>query len=249
MTLLRPISILLRNTLIKQHPYFSCCASCGEIRTPLANRLCASLVPNFPVDGLLVQQANTLPVAEEISLATQNLKKYAPWLRRIYLVAEALPETSLPAGLALLPPSSFCPEQTGLPPQAWLHTVPELAEQYLAVPPETIPEQPLHPLDFFTPNGIPLVMLNNSTSLPAALEEPLLAALACALNTAGLAFEPQLKPALGGITAHNKENTAAFSHFVTKVPTLDDSTFNFALAHYMYASGRVVPKLANTSKT
>ena len=245
MTLLRPISILLRNTLIKQHPYFSCCASCGEIRTPLANRLCASLVPNFPVDGLIVPQVNTLPVAEELSLATQSLKQHAPWLRRIYLVAEAVAEFRLPAGLALLSPASFCPEQTGLPPQAWLHTVPELAEQYLVVPAKSIPEQPLHPLDFFTPNGIPLVMLSNSASLPATLEKPLLAALACALKTAGLAFEPQLKPVLCGITAHSKENTAAFSLFSAIFPALDNSTFNFALAHCMYASGRVVPKLAN----
>lgn len=71
----RPLIHPLRSLLVKLHPYFSCCASCGEIKTPLEGRLCTSLAPDFPVDGVVL--GGTAEQAD-------SLKRTMPWLRRVH---------------------------------------------------------------------------------------------------------------------------------------------------------------------
>ncbi len=157
MSVLRPISIFVRNFLVKQHPYFSCCASCGEIQTPLGQRLCASLRPSFPID--LVVPPKALSKAEGPPLSA--LLQQAPWLRRIYLVTDtprnAAKETQ---DIRVISPEALQrahPQAGNLPVEALLHTLPDLAEHFLIYAYPSLKTPPLHPLDFFSPNGIPLL--------------------------------------------------------------------------------------------
>ena len=247
MPLLRPISIFLRNVLIRQHPYFSCCASCGEIKTPLADRLCTSLLPDFPVDAVIVLPAGNAVSREKVAVTLHSLIENAPWLRRIHLLASELPEGIVEEKLSLLPPASLVPQNAILPPQGYLHTVPDLVENYLVVPAGFQIEQPLLVVDFFTPNGIPLLFLQSrETGAEPIVVNP---DLGCALEAVGLFLETALRPALYGIAAQCKENSAAFLTFAAALPPLEAESYPLALAHFAYAAGRVVPKNSNIKYT
>ena len=78
-----------QNLIAKLHPYFSCCASCSEIKTPLENRLCTSLSPSFAVDGVL---------SAADPRALESVRRAMPWLRKIFIANTELPH-SIP-GLA-----------------------------------------------------------------------------------------------------------------------------------------------------
>lgn len=240
MPLLRPVSIFLRNALIKQHPYFSCCASCGEIKTPLADRLCTSLLPGFPVDAVIVPSLNNSLSCEELDVSLRSLNEQAPWLRRIYLLAPELPEGAVEEKLSLLQPASIFPQNATLPPQGYLHAVPDLAEHYLVVPAGFQMEQARLVVDFFTPNGIPLLFLQAKETGAEPIDvNP---GLGCALEAVGLFLEMALRPVLYGIAAQCKENSAAFLTFAAALPPLEAESYPLALAHFAYAAGRVVPK-------
>jgi hypothetical protein len=163
MSLFRPVSIFLRNFLIRQHPYFSCCASCGEIKTPLGGRLCSSLQPNFSIDAVVIPSSSG---TADRHLA-KRLRYNAPWLRAIYYPADELPEDLQQAGgMKVLSAAALSRDAPfpGLPVQAVLHVHPGLAECFLVVSDGGITDRPLHPLDFFTPNGIPLLFLESAVS-------------------------------------------------------------------------------------
>lgn len=158
MSLLRPISIFLRNALVKQHPYFSCCASCGEIKTPLGKRLCTSLTCSVQVDAVVL----AADASEALLAATiRQLHQHCSWLRAVFLVTASGTAHALPSFSGELAPRSITEE-------AFLDalTVPEggdssasLSECLLLLQPGGAPQQKSLPHDFFTPNGLPLVRL------------------------------------------------------------------------------------------
>jgi hypothetical protein len=77
----------VRSLLVKLHPYVSCCASCGELKVPLEGRLCTSLAPEFPVDGVLAGGGE---------VRAEALRRALPWLRRVHVVENG-PEALLHA--------------------------------------------------------------------------------------------------------------------------------------------------------
>ncbi|MDR1659738.1 MAG: hypothetical protein LBR94_05290 [Desulfovibrio sp.] len=128
-----PFSVFLRNLLVRKHFWFSCCASCGEIKTPLGKRLCASLTADFPVDAVVAG-----PLDEP---SRQKIRAANPWLRNV--IAAGAPAQAPPV---ILP--------------ALAHTLPGLAECFLTAKSATELAAPVHVLDFFTPNGIPFIALS-----------------------------------------------------------------------------------------
>ncbi len=178
MSLLRPVSIFLRNFLVKQHPYFSCCASCGEIKTPLEGRLCASLSPNFSVDAVilppLAEHPRVLPDLQATLKAALSIRNQAPWLGKILLIrpdaaeiTRALPEQ---AGIRPLAPEAVpAGALPGLPLEARVYALPDLAEYFLVIDGNACFTRKQHPLDFFTPNGIPLLTRERLSTPEAAV--------------------------------------------------------------------------------
>lgn len=131
----------LRSLLVKLHPYVSCCASCGEIKTPLQGRLCTSLKPAFPVDAVLFGPPPDAAAAVRHAL---------PWLRRVH-GRDAVPAAR--AGLADL---------------AGLADDPGLAENFFFAFPHSRLERIGMILDLFTPNGMPLCVLRPAPELSSA---------------------------------------------------------------------------------
>ncbi len=175
MTVSRRLAMFIREFLVKQHPYFSCCASCGEIKVPLANRLCTSLAISFPIDIVLLPfAASSIPQpyaraetplapslkAEQVAACTENLQRHAPWVRTIFVIHTEdtpflLPQNPQIQQMAL---RSLLPEGRG-EPAAYLHSVAALSEHYLVLYGLSSPQTELLPLDFFTPNGLPKLHL------------------------------------------------------------------------------------------
>lgn len=162
MSLLRPFSILLRNTLIKQHPYFSCCASCGEIKIPLENRLCTSLSFPYSIDVVLTYgDLSTEEAAASIIKIIPHFQKCCPWASKLFIISKQplKPFTSQPKGLTItyLQKTDVIAGNLNGSIEGHIHTIPNLSEYYLVAPHTTRLKSKTHPLDFYTPNGIPLL--------------------------------------------------------------------------------------------
>ena len=217
MSLLRPISIFLRNALVKQHPYFSCCASCGEITTPLESRLCASLAFIHPVDAVILSNDAT-------SVRTAaSLKRHCPWLRYIFSISNegtTAPDITRTGHIRHIPTEAFSPTDSLFGPEAHCHNIPGISEYFLIVPPGYSPERNLLPLDFFTPNGIPLIRLRKIDGDCGSIN--------------GCAWLP-------GIIAQTRENAAAFLMEAEKTSQSGTTEYYDDVARWAFHTGRAVP--------
>jgi len=193
----------LRSLLVKLHPYFSCCASCGEIKMPLDGRLCTSLTPDFPVDGVLLWGTEQ---------EAADVKRAMPWLRRVHVVQ----------GSALRA----------------LQTLPNLAGNFFVTLAGTKLTRIRHPLDLFTPNGIPLLAARGASSLSQAE-----AAFCAIMEERGLAAAKEVSFA-SDVYALTEECLEGFIAFCAESPLpgteeVPDSLAN--LARWAYAVALAIP--------
>ena len=217
MSILRPLSIFLRNALIRQHPYFSCCASCGEIKTPVENRLCASLQFPFEVDAVILCDEH-----EKAATRISALERHCSWLRQIVVVcsaATAASGISRNERIRSVRPDEFMPA-AAFGPEAYCQDIPDLGEYFLIVPSGVEPKRDLLPLDFFTPNGIPLLRLRKTQDEPGIIDSYSLAP---------------------GIMAQTRENAAAFLRENDATAPCGKAGYFAAAAGQAFAAGRVVP--------
>lgn len=159
MSLLSPISIFLRNKIIKQHPYLSCCASCGEIAVPLGGRLCTSLECSFPVDAVLV--AHEPGAAGRLAGLLQEIPDALPWIKNIFVITaqditKFNPQEKKSSNIA----DKFSFKHDC--PAASLHELNEISEHYIILTADFHPKNKLNPLELFTTNGIPFLLLQNA---------------------------------------------------------------------------------------
>jgi hypothetical protein len=214
MSILRPISIFVRNFLVKQHPYFSCCASCGEIKTPLGKHLCTSLDIAFPVDAVIANQDGD---DHEGLVLARRTERAMPWLRHIHIVTpRSGPPREFSAKIRTLQDPrtnaaalSETGGDTSVPAAALLHVAKELADYYLIIDGKAALRGKPMPHDFYTPNGIPILPpeVPGRPSNENLLEEedPQAAMLQLALSADR--YAPDSLPAA---LPHNKENSASF---------------------------------------
>lgn len=157
MSILRTISIFLRNTLVKQHPYFSCCASCGEIRTPLGtSRLCASLNCNFEIDVFFLIENNIID--EGVLLPIHDFYERCGWIRKIYILTSSKRAETIQyknTCFSIVSERDFIHSADTVTDFSGF--MDEKSEYFLIVSPESNVQELLSPLDLYTPNGIPLV--------------------------------------------------------------------------------------------
>lgn len=213
------------------HPLYTCCASCGEIAYPGRGYLCASLKPDFAVDAVLLPAS----AGKGPETAAKALAKELPWLRRVHVARGPLPDAgAAPAGAG-----------------ESLFSFPDLAEHFLVVheqggkpcfvPPRcgSAPRR-VAPgaLDFFTANGIPLLVPGDS-----GLPEEALRPFADFMAERGLAFCPRLRFARH-LPALSRTCLKKFSAFYAELaqPAPAGSALFFAhLCLWAYAVGMAVP--------
>ena len=158
MSIIPSVSIVLRDALSRFYPLFSCCASCGEIKEPMKNRLCVSLRPLFTIDAVFLET----PPPDVLREFVRETRARLFWLDNIFFVqrdnqyeAEALP----PGAFFVSDSELYLPEdpERRMPEEAGLHRLTQLSEHYILFPCRAAPGNVAHPLDYFTPNGIPLL--------------------------------------------------------------------------------------------
>ena len=247
MSILRPISIFLRNFLIKQHPYFSCCASCGEIQTPLGTRLCTSLSPSFSIDAVIIPDSSDAGVPD----AVQALRSQLPWLRNVIVVGRQNGVSNNTSNTFWITEAFFetllmdqilsADRRAGL--EAYYHLLPELGEYYLVFTkdsPQTSAE--LDPLDFYTPNGLPLLSDPLVSHLPtgAALQKNRNDLLMQHLLDSTEDISPPR------VYAHSKSDAAEFLVFFEHYLQLAEAygvhgkAYSLVLSQWLYITGRGV---------
>jgi hypothetical protein len=169
----------LRNLIMKRSQAFTCCAGCEALPAPVGNRLCVSVTPLWEADAVLTTGWS----AAELPAAVAAVRAAMPWLRRVHVPYGGMAASGRDVFLL--------PEGVG---EADLHRVESLAEHFLALPPGRLPATPLLPVDFFTPNGLPLLFAaqGGSAEVPNFLPGPAgrtkslgaLFATACAVDPA-----------------------------------------------------------------
>ena len=236
--------IALRNFLLKRYAYFSCCASCGDIRIPLENRLCTSLVPDFPVDIVLLSDKEENSSAENLKAALVAVKTYLPWARRIWLSPSQMTTDFETQGVGALrskeEAEALQRERVGQSslPEYLLHLAEGIADYFIVIRSGFIICRPYICLDFFTPNGIPLLFATSQTDF-FHKDQPVL--LAANMEAQGGGEEPLLRP-LAGLYAQTKENSTAFADvyersWTERAPAPD---YCLSLTQWTYATARAV---------
>ena len=246
MTMLRPLAIILRNILMKRHAYFACCASCGDIRTPVEHRLCASLSPDFSVDVVLLPSEKE-GHSDALCKATLGaVRKYMPWTRRIWLPEAYMGKAYERYGVHALRPKAG-PEGEALRragadrfPEHLLHLADDLADYYVVIRDSGVIHHPLLCLDFFTPNGIPLLFAGKPADLSVGQER---SALLAAMKGQGIAMEPSLV-VLSTLYSQTRENAEDFAGIYERLLNVAGPVPDYcqALAQWSYVSARAVPR-------
>lgn len=98
---------------------------------------------------------------DELLFSVRSLEKYAPWIRRIYIVVhdgQAPPWFYPSERLRLVPhsriiPARYLPTYNSLCIESFLHEIPGLAEHYIYLNDDLVLLRPVHPWDFFTLTG------------------------------------------------------------------------------------------------
>ena len=171
-----------------------------------------------------------------------------PWLGTLFFVGhpdEPAPE-GLPAGSYFLPDADLKLSQDtpSAPLKSMLHTVPLLSEHYLVFQDTQLPKDPLHPLDFFSPNGIPLIpstlLAKDTTSLLAA-NNPLEALKSLSIaSPLSLPTVPRNKP-----YPQTKGASALFWDFFAGCSWNEDadisSAYTTMLQQWLFLSSRGIP--------
>ena len=181
-------------------------------------RLCSSLPALFPVDAVLVPATQERGEASAFARSIAGLQRRCPWLRLLFLVLDGDELPDIPpasAKLRLVRKRDFPASPAGIDPVYAAHTMPGLSEQYLLVRAGSAPERDMLPQDFFTPNGIPLLLLDRTATAPEDY----------------------------GIFAQTKENSADFlagPHGAVP-PHTDCRDYFTAVGRWASSSGRSVP--------
>jgi hypothetical protein len=181
------VSSLLRDALITGLPLFNGCASCPELPVSWRERRSRLPAPDFPVDFVFTwvdgsdprhaakrsrhfsaaERCDTAPSLYrdngELRYALRSVARYAPWVRRVFLVTDgqipALLEAEHPKIRVVdhteCIPSSYLPTFSSRVIEAHLHRIPELAEHYVYCNDDFFLLSPCRPEDFFTANGLP----------------------------------------------------------------------------------------------
>ncbi|SHN48870.1 hypothetical protein, partial [Desulfovibrio litoralis] len=241
----RPFSRTLRNALIRQHPWFSCCASCSEIKKPVKNNLCTSISPNFKVDLVLMPQNSELNFKHQKELFALSLKFFLngfPWVRKIIVTGYE------PAWLNSLNLKQSQKEKLTCYDFKFHNKVNQddklirtilnailndasLSEHLLIATTDTFVKNQTSLLDYFTPNGIPLNYLNpmlteeNLTELNELLSKPL--ALQTISSTTEQAFFQQP-------LATTKESLKEIFYECLKNDSLNKDFFSYTLPSSAY---------------
>jgi hypothetical protein len=132
--------------LSKRSKAFTCCAGCNNLAVLPDRRLCVSLAFDQPIDLVLTVGWDALNAKAALSF----LRRAMPWLRRIFIPSTACEFVDIDKKISALP--------AGIEEDS-LHLAHDLAEHFITLP-HTAQEKlsrSLLPLDFFTPNALPLL--------------------------------------------------------------------------------------------
>ena len=184
----------------------------------MENRLCASLAFPFDVDAVIVCGEH-----EEAATRIAALERHCSWLRHIVVVcsaATAAPSAARNERVRSVRPNEFMPAAAAFGPEAYCQDIPGISDYFLIVPSGSEPRRDLLPLDFFTPNGIPLLRLRKTQDEPGIIDSYALAP---------------------GIMAQTRENAAAFLRENDATAPCGNAGYFAAAAGQAFAAGRVVP--------
>jgi hypothetical protein len=131
--------------LFGQSMEYTCCAGCNTLAAQPDRRFCVSRAFDRPVDLILTHGWD----APATKAALYSLRRFMPWLRRIFIPSTVRGITD--DNRVVAPPAAMG-EDT-------LHSAADITEYFITLPRAAREDisGPLLPTDFFTPNGLPLL--------------------------------------------------------------------------------------------
>ena len=104
---------------------------------------------------------------DELRYSLRSVERYAPWIRRIYIVTDrqtprwldtSNPKIRIVDHSEILPPEAL-PTFNSVVIEHALHRIPGLAEHFLYANDDMFFNREVSPSDFFTPEGLPIIRL------------------------------------------------------------------------------------------
>ncbi len=168
-------------------------------------------------DGSAVNCEGRYADNDELKFSLRAVEMYAPWIRKIFIVTD----NQVPAWLDTSNPKIRIVDHTEiLPPEArpsfnssviehFICRIPDLGEHYLYANDDMFVNRPVTPLDFFTPDGLPVIRFNRRPfrKLTLFLKEKVLGKKISSYNrkiqNAARAVERKLGVYIGDKSHHN----------------------------------------------
>jgi hypothetical protein len=201
--------------------------------------------------------------SRELRYSLRSLARYAPWIRRVHLVTDGQRPAWLQErpGLSLVDhaeivPSQYLPTFNSHVIEAYLHRIPNLAEQYIYFNDDCFLAAPATPGDFFTDNGLPHLFVDWRKSRREGYERHPTPHARSWFNTRTELERRGVTPAPELITAHTphaqtKSNAeAVFVFFAAAIAAFSGNRFRtdaemafycHAASLWAYAFGKAVP--------
>lgn len=219
------------------------CAACGDIPADLGGRLCASLNFDMPLDiVILVQNGRESALQPAIADGIKKWKSTNQRVNAVYIVSEKSCLKAQGGHFAEIRSLLTDIEKSNVPVEAALHLIPCLQEYFCVIPESGIDYFSARALDFFTPNGIPLLLqadepAHGSPGLPSFPES-----LAAYIENAGFGYEPSILPHAGIYGQRKtlcKECLLFFQAFLESGGLTDDA-WRLAYQQWAYAGKKAI---------
>jgi hypothetical protein len=188
---------------------------------------------------------------DELRYSLRSLEDFAPWIRTIILVTDGQRPAWLPATHPKIRvvdhrefiPGAYLPTFNSHVIEAWLHTVPDLAERYIYLNDDVFLARACRKTDFFTSNGLPLAFVDwrvrrrfgySYTKTPHAMSYFNTLRI---LEERGVATNPKFVTAHGPYAQTRTNMAAAFAFYREVIERFAGNRFRTAAEIAMYSHG------------
>lgn len=170
-----------------------------------------------PAEGSSTHCAGRYTDNGELRYSLRSVEKYAPWIRRIFIVTDhQVPDwldTDNPR-VRIVDHSEILPEEArpcfnSVVLEHFFHRIPGLAEHFLYANDDMMLHRPVEPATFFAPDGLPITRLKprlfwkQRVWVKTRLRGKSLSNYQLTIHRTALLVESQLGHYYGGITHHN----------------------------------------------
>lgn len=221
------------------------CSCCWELQVRPERHLCTSMPVKVNVDMVVLprEKASDRVPGDQLAENIREWRRDEKWRGEIFVPgpdSDCWRDWAALAGAKLIPLQAL--GENGFPPEGRLQAVGELSEYHVVMPEVFATRATPDTLDFFTPNGLPLLFLANAVPIPQSALAFQADGLLDYYEKSGLEAPAGYSPYLGPYAQCKSdipEMEVFYSNFVAGLD-IDSENYGYLSMFWRYATARGV---------